>query len=329
MVDHADVPAAQGRDGGQALRHPDLPHAADLRGNRHVAGSVVARSQLEAVGARLEAAVDAVGDQDAVLRRGRDPAVDPGVRRADRTEQPPARFQRRVVEPQLDAHLVADLDAVEQVGPARLVAGRVRVAALDQRVGHVDGGHRPRAVGPHRARLQFHEQPPAEVGRLDRRGELTRPLALARLLVVGGEHGPVEQPDETGVSPRVDPRAQRRGDVGDADVERRLRLERLDVLFLGAGQGRPDPQRVGQGVEPLGGARRLALLEPLGRPGDEHGPGGAHGGVLAGHLRQLAQDAAAPDVQAHPQRPIDPLAVGLGDLVEQPRIVALPPQQLA
>ena len=68
----------------------------------------------------------------------------PGVRRADRPEQPAAGLQGRVVEPQLDAVLVADLDAIEQVGPARLVGRRVRVAALDQGLGDV-GRRRPAA----------------------------------------------------------------------------------------------------------------------------------------------------------------------------------------
>ena len=70
------------------------------------------------------------------------------MRRADRPEEPASHLQRGVVEPHLDPRLILDLDAVEQVGPPRLIVGRVRVAAIDQRVGDVDRRDRPRGVGP-------------------------------------------------------------------------------------------------------------------------------------------------------------------------------------
>ena len=51
--------------------------------------------------------------------------------------------------------------------------------------------------------------------------------------------------------------------------------------------------------------------------------------MLGRELLQLVQDPPAPSIQPSFRGPLDPLAIGPADLVEQAGIIALSPQQLA
>ena len=196
-----DVPATECRDRGQPLGQPDLAHAADLRDRlagrpARLGGRSSPTSQLRWPSpVDCEAAIDAVGDEDAILGRDGDAAVDPGVGRADRPEQPAARLQGGMVEPDLDAGLVAHLDPIEQVGPPRLVARRI--AGRSARSGRGPGrwprpaGSRRTTSAPGRRRITS-RRPRSDVS-IGRR-ELAGPLALPGLLVVRREDRPVEQP---------------------------------------------------------------------------------------------------------------------------------------
>ena len=163
---------------------------------------------------------------------------------------------------------------------------------------HVDRRDRSRAVRPEEPGPDPDDQPPAQVGRLDRRGELVRPLALTGLVVVAGQDRTIQQATHPGVGRRVDPWPQRGGDVGHRHLERRLGRERLGVKGLGPVQRRPDPQRLDQRVQPLGAARRLRSLTQLARLGDEQRAHLPHEHVFRRELDQLAQDPAAAAIHA-------------------------------
>ena len=115
--------------------------------------------------------VQAISDQGAIGLRGA-----PGRRYRHGPGRPAratrAALERRVVEPELEPRLVGDVDPVEQVGPAGFVPERMRIGAVDQVAPHVDRRDRPRAVGPEKAGPDLDDQPTAQVGRFDRRGEL-------------------------------------------------------------------------------------------------------------------------------------------------------------
>ncbi len=235
-----------------------------------------------------------------------------------------------MVEPELEPRFVGDFDAVEQVGPARLVPQRMRIGAIDQVAPDVDRRDRPRAVGPVEARPDLDDQATAQVRRFDRRGKLAGPLSLPRLVVVAGQDRAIQQPADPRVGRRPDPRAQRRSNVGHGHLERRfgrerLLVKRLDSLRASARSAAPRPaRRAARGPSPTVTAstrsRRLV---------DEQGAHLLHQDVLGHELFELVQHAPAPRVEAQRDGALDPLAVGFADLVEQPRVIALSAQKLA
>ena len=149
------------------------------------------------------------------------------------------------------------------------------------------------------------------------------------ILVVALEDGPVQQPAHPLVSRGAHPRAQRSSDVVDCHLERRFFPERLGILGLGSLEGRPDPQGFHERVEPRRSRQRLRRLHALGRPLDEQRSHLLHQDVLGHHLLELVQDPPAARKKAQGYRLFDSLTVGFADLVEQARVVALPPQELA
>ena len=113
---------------------------------------IVTKPQLDAISASERAAEETVGDQGAVAAVEVTRPSKPAWAGPDRSQQPRPAFERRVVEPQLQASLVGDLDAIEQIGPARVVPQGMRIGSIDQVTAHVDRRDRTRAVGPVKAR---------------------------------------------------------------------------------------------------------------------------------------------------------------------------------
>ena len=172
----------------------------------------------------------AVGDEDALLGRGRDPAVDAGMRRADRPEQPAAHLQRRMVEPHLDAGLVPDLDPVEQVGPARLVGRRVSGRCARSGNGR-RRSRRPAASRRTTSRRDAGGSPSDGPGPTSRSTPRAGPAACPDGPPGRRRPGPAGR---AAGSTRSSAREWTQGPSGDghvghADVERRLGLERLAV----------------------------------------------------------------------------------------------------
>ena len=112
--------------------------------------------------------------KDRLLTRGRSrpvadhAAVETGVGRANRPQEPRSALERRMVEAKLQPRLVGDFDPVEKVGPAGLVPQRMRIGAIDQVAPDVNRRDRPRAVRPVEARPDLQDQSSAQIRRFNR-----------------------------------------------------------------------------------------------------------------------------------------------------------------
>ena len=235
--------------------------------------------------------------------------------------EPGAEPEQRPLQPDLDPGVVGRLHPVEQVGPAGLVARRVRVGAIDQAACDVGRRDRPRAVRPGDPRPEPDHQPPAQVGGLDRRGELPRHLPLPRLLAVGRQDRPVEQPAHPASAG-----VRSQGPSGDgtsftATSSVGIGRERLAVAARRPRRASGQIRRASTTASSRAGA--VARLGPLldslagramnrSRMSRTTGCSGAISSRSWRNLRPLA-------ILAQLDRAGDPAGVGRGELIEQSR----------
>ncbi len=88
--------------------------------------NIFTQPQHHAIGSGGGADEEAVRHQRAIRAGRGHPPVETGMRRPDRAQQPRSPFERRMIETQLQARLIGDFDAIEQIGPPRLVPQRMR-----------------------------------------------------------------------------------------------------------------------------------------------------------------------------------------------------------
>ena len=156
-------------------------------------------------------------------------------------------------------------------------------------------------------------------------------MPCLRLLAVGREDRPVEQPADAARRPAM----RTQGPSGDGTsltatssvgtASKAGVYSRSAPLERWARSAGRRPASRGAGASP-----ELALLDPLARPGDEPVAHVADDrGVPAPSASSSWRNAPPLGELAQLERPGDPAAIGRGELVEQAGIVSLPRQQLA
>ena len=228
MSRQADLALDQGSDHGPGVRKAKLSNPPDRcpRGGLGRAGDCTkGAAQLNRTVRRRDAQKRAVADEQATLLHGGHPAVDPGVRRADRPLEPGTQLEEGSIEPDLDAGVVGRFDPVEQVGPPRLELGELgSLRSMSARATSAAVTWRD-PIGPGNSAAAAGRSADGPGLTFPRPPRAARGLACPGLVAVGREDRPIEQPAHTRIGRRSQPRAEGPGHVAHGNVERGHRLE--------------------------------------------------------------------------------------------------------